>query len=151
MIPSSEAPITAVSGLIINSTNQVLMGLRHATQSPPSVWEIPGGKVERGEHERPALVREMQEELGVKVIPLELISVATFHADRRLNLLLYVCHLDEHKALRPMESQELQWVSMLDARLHRPCLPSFYLWYSDILAHLDNPNRAQPYFDPFIE
>jgi len=151
MIPSTEAPITAVSGLILNSTNQVLMALRHPTQSPPSVWEIPGGKVEPGEFERAALIREMREELGVKVIPLELISVTSIHADRRLNLLLYACVVDEHAPLRAMESQQLQWVSMLDARLHKPCLPSFYLWYSDILAYIDNPARSKPYFDPFIE
>ncbi len=32
-------------------------------------WEFPGGKVERGEHDLDALVRECQEELGVRVEP----------------------------------------------------------------------------------
>jgi 8-oxo-dGTP diphosphatase len=38
-----------------------------ARRNHPPGWELPGGKVEPGESERAALVRELREELGVTV------------------------------------------------------------------------------------
>jgi ADP-ribose pyrophosphatase YjhB (NUDIX family) len=38
-------------------------------------WSIPGGTVERGESLEQALVREMREETGLEVRPLELLTV----------------------------------------------------------------------------
>lgn len=140
MLPTmNREPLTVVSGLIVGDNNQVLMALRHPTQSPPSVWEIPGGKVERGEYERDALVREMHEELGVKVLVGQLLSVASFNWDRRINMLLFVCTVDEDKAMQPLESVKLDWVDPREARMHRPCLPSLHTWYPDIESYIVKP------------
>lgn len=45
----------------------LLAGRRSAPQALAGLWEFPGGKVEPGEDAREALVREVQEELGVRI------------------------------------------------------------------------------------
>ncbi len=56
-------------------------GLVLLTRRPPGgplglQWEFPGGKIERGESVHQALEREIREELGVEVQPLEVLEVA---------------------------------------------------------------------------
>ena len=56
----------ALAGCIImNADGDVLM--LHRKTPKRTQWEIPGGKVEPGEPATDAAVRELQEELGVKV------------------------------------------------------------------------------------
>lgn len=45
--------------------NKILICQRTRHQPMPLKWEFPGGKIEQGEQPRDALVRELEEELGV--------------------------------------------------------------------------------------
>ena len=53
-----------VAGLFLRD-NKILICQRTRYQPMPLKWEFPGGKIETGEQPRDALVREIQEELGV--------------------------------------------------------------------------------------
>lgn len=55
-----------VVAAVIERADELLVSLRHPKGPRPSQWEFPGGKVERGESEHQALVREIREELGVR-------------------------------------------------------------------------------------
>ena len=55
-----------VGGVIINDSNKILLLLRK-NDPEAGCWSIPGGSVEFGEKVEDALVREIYEELNIKV------------------------------------------------------------------------------------
>ena len=72
----SRRMVTVVCGCIRRKGgHQVLLSMRHAPGVPglDGKWEIPGGKIEFGETPEQALIREIQEELGMKVKPIRLL------------------------------------------------------------------------------
>jgi 8-oxo-dGTP diphosphatase len=57
-----------VRGIIRNSDGEILIVKRHPkSRTDPEMWELPGGKVEKGEHFADALVREIKEETNLDV------------------------------------------------------------------------------------
>ncbi len=78
----------------------------------PGLWEFPGGKLEEGETPEQALIRELEEELGIStrsacLAPLAFVS----HTYESFHLLmpLYVCRRWEGTA-QPREHLALKWV-----------------------------------------
>lgn len=60
--------ITEVAAaVLLHEDGRFLLGRRPAGTFYAGYWEFPGGKVEPGETPRDALVRELQEELGIQV------------------------------------------------------------------------------------
>ncbi|MEN9902513.1 MAG: hypothetical protein RL651_1177 [Pseudomonadota bacterium] len=64
-----EAKLTRVSAAVIfrNYSTEYLLAQRPPGKAYAGYWEFPGGKVEAGESFADALVRELQEELGIYV------------------------------------------------------------------------------------
>lgn len=63
-------PVLVVAALIqrdFDSEGRILVVRRGPGQSGAGFWEFPGGKVEDGEDPRAALVREIDEELGIHI------------------------------------------------------------------------------------
>ncbi|MCH5295862.1 MAG: (deoxy)nucleoside triphosphate pyrophosphohydrolase [Treponema sp.] len=60
---------------------KILIARRNPTGQMGGRWEFPGGKVEAGEDERDAVIRELREEFGVTVSVGELIAETTFLHD----------------------------------------------------------------------
>ena len=59
--------MAVVAAAIDNGEGRVLMQRRPPGKRHAGLWEFPGGKVEPGESPRAALVRELDEELGIAV------------------------------------------------------------------------------------
>jgi len=57
--------LLVVAVALIDSDGRVLMSTRPAGRAYEGLWEFPGGKVEAGETPEAALVRELEEELGI--------------------------------------------------------------------------------------
>lgn len=52
---------------LIDRDNRILLARRPEGKAMGGLWEFPGGKVEPGESPEHALIRELQEELGIEV------------------------------------------------------------------------------------
>lgn len=61
-------PIVLVAAAaLIDSDGRVLIAQRPEGKQLAGLWEFPGGKVEPGERPEDALIRELDEELGIQV------------------------------------------------------------------------------------
>lgn len=83
-----------VAVALTDTAGRVLVQQRPAGKQMAGLWEFPGGKVEPNETPEAALVRELDEELGITVAA-DALHPLTFAseplADRHLLLLLYLC------------------------------------------------------------
>ena len=70
---SPSAPVVGVGGVVIRDGKVLL--IRRGKPPLYGRWVVPGGTVELGESLEQALVREMREETGLEVAPLEVLTV----------------------------------------------------------------------------
>lgn len=109
-------PIVLVAAAaLIDVDNRVLIAERPAGKSMAGLWEFPGGKVAPGETPEQALLRELQEELGIEVCE-TCLAPFTFasHSYEGFHLLmpLYLCRNWEGE-VTPREGQRIKWVRAL--------------------------------------
>jgi 8-oxo-dGTP diphosphatase len=111
----SESKLLLVAAVaLVDPDGRVLLAERPAGKQLAGMWEFPGGKVDAGETLEEALIRELQEELGITV---EKACLAPFtfasHAYDSFHLLmpLYVCRVWEG-TVQPLEGQRLAWVKV---------------------------------------
>jgi 8-oxo-dGTP diphosphatase len=64
---ATVCPVIVVGAAVIRR-GRLLATRRRAPSALAGGWEFPGGKVEAGESEQDALVRECREELGVEIV-----------------------------------------------------------------------------------
>jgi len=74
-------------------------------------WEFPGGKAEPGESDADALVRECEEELGVRVEVGEQVGVDVPLAGGASLLRVYLARLIGDDQPRPIEHSALRWLT----------------------------------------
>lgn len=104
--------LLVVAVALIDSDRRVLLQQRAPGRHMAGLWEFPGGKVDSGERPEAALVRELEEELGIAVAEDRLEAAAFASAplgERHLILLLYLCR-DWQGDPQPLDASELKWL-----------------------------------------
>ncbi|TMJ15176.1 MAG: (deoxy)nucleoside triphosphate pyrophosphohydrolase [Alphaproteobacteria bacterium] len=107
-----------VAAALLGGDGKVLLQQRPEGTAMAGLWEFPGGKIEAGETPEAALVRELAEELGIRVeegalTPLTFASAPL--GERHLLLLLYGCRewSGEPQALH---ASALKWATPAEMR-----------------------------------
>lgn len=112
--------IHVVAAVIERNDQAILCALRSPSMSMPNMWEFPGGKIEKGEFPKAALIREIKEELDCTIEVGEQIEDVHYeYPSFIVNLLTYKAMIingrpqaKQHRELRwlpPSQLSSLQW------------------------------------------
>jgi 8-oxo-dGTP diphosphatase len=109
--PSARAGIVVVAAALFDRDGRVLIAQRPRGKPLAGRWEFPGGKVDAGESERQALVRELREELGIDVLAARpFMRLTHAYAERDVQLSLWIVERFSGEP-RSLDSQALKWVA----------------------------------------
>jgi 8-oxo-dGTP pyrophosphatase MutT (NUDIX family) len=109
-----------VVGCIIQKDDKILMLYRSAKETDPSLWGIPAGKVEPGESDIEAVIREIEEETSIKLSPDDLKGLGVLpiqYPDFLVEFPIFHAKLDAEPEilLQPREHIDYQWIKPVDA------------------------------------
>jgi 8-oxo-dGTP diphosphatase len=97
---------------LIDPDKRVLIAQRPEGKAMAGLWEFPGGKVEPGETPEETVIRELLEELAIKVTE-PCLAPLTFashdYGEFHILLPLFVCRRWEGQP-EPREAQQIKWV-----------------------------------------
>lgn len=115
-MPTTEADqkptLMVVAAALIDVDGRVLLSQRPEGKAMAGLWEFPGGKIEKGESPEAALIRELDEELGIdtKESCLAPLTFASHdYEDFHLILMLYACRR-WWGVPTPKENNPITWV-----------------------------------------
>ncbi len=110
--------VLVAAAALIDADGRVLLAQRPEGKSLAGLWEFPSGKVEPDESPEAALIRELDEELGVEthescLAPLTFAS----HAYEDFHLLMPLFAIRRWQGTpHPREGQKLSWARPRDLR-----------------------------------
>lgn len=107
--------INVVAAIIKNGEGKILITQRNLKKSQGGLWEFPGGKIEKGETREEAIIREIKEELTIKINVESYLGEKVFeYPEKSINLIALNCrvksgniYLTEHEEARWVEKEEL--------------------------------------------
>ncbi len=104
------------ANVLVLRNNQVLLGRRYQTGYMDGHYSIIGGHLEPGESLRQAAMRELQEEVGLKVSEQDLTFVHLMHHlnDSPRLQVFFLLNLDEGepKIMEPESCDDLRWFDL---------------------------------------
>ena len=83
-----------VVAAILEKEGKILLAQRPEHADQPGMWEFAGGKVEAGETQQEALIRELREELGIEAVPARYVASHQREVSQRL-IHLHAWHVPE--------------------------------------------------------
>jgi 8-oxo-dGTP diphosphatase len=103
-----------VRGIIKNDSGEILIVKRHPkSRTDPEMWELPGGKVEKGEHFADALIREIKEETDLDVSVGDFAEAVQndYSHKRTVQLMMYLTDIEGDVKISE-EHTEFMWASI---------------------------------------
>jgi 8-oxo-dGTP diphosphatase len=107
-----------VVAAVIEHEGRYLITQRRPNAVLPLLWEFPGGKVEEGETDAAALLREVRHRLGVEITVGQLISFVSHPYEKyTVDLYLYECSIESGEPV-PKAVHAYKWVTSAEFDQH---------------------------------
>jgi len=95
----------------ITKNNQFIITKRQKNKLLANLWELPGGKIKNNENLSDALIREVSEELDIKITNLNYIGkIKHQYSHFKLNITLFKCNYFKGQP-KPQHSQAYKWIT----------------------------------------
>ncbi len=144
--------VTVVCACIMRQGGQeILLSMRQAPEVPGlhGKWELPGGKIEFGETPEQTIVREIREELGIKVVPRRLLPYLHTnlweyaHAVQHVVLACYECEIEGDDAyaggdgVRWFHINQIDFESTLPGTREFVSLSTKSAWFDEVYIEFE--------------
>jgi 8-oxo-dGTP diphosphatase len=111
-MPKANGQHIHVTCAIIERDGLVLAAQRSEVMSLPLKWEFPGGKICQGESPEECLIREINEEMGVRVTITSPLKPSTYrYPSVMVTLYPFICYLKKEEPV-PLEHAALLWLPL---------------------------------------
>lgn len=104
----------AAKAFIMKDSKLLILKRRLNDVQKPSIWEIPGGRLEFGENPFDGLKREIKEEAGIDVDVLHPINIRHFERDdgQTITLLIFLCKALNDGVVLSEEHSDFKWIPL---------------------------------------
>jgi 8-oxo-dGTP diphosphatase len=117
-----QAPLLAVGAVVVQEGRVLLV--RRGSQPLKGHWTLPGGALELGESLAEGVAREVREETGLKVEPVELVEIIDrIHRDGqriRYHYVIadYLCRVNGGELRAASDAEAVRWVERAEWNSH---------------------------------
>lgn len=105
----------ATKGFIVNDNKLLIIKRAPDEVQMPGIWEVPGGRLDPGEHPQKGLQREVEEETGLTVEVKHPLSVRHFERvdGQTITMMIFLCKVldNQVKGVKLSEEHsEYEWI-----------------------------------------
>ena len=129
----------ATKGMILNNDNKVLILQRaNDDEFKPSIWELPGGNLEKHESEKDGLKREIMEETGLKIDIINVLDSRSFMKKEkfRLRIITFLCKAKTTNIVLSYEHKDFAWVDVKTAKKKVEYFDDAFNFYNKIKIYI---------------
>lgn len=123
----------AAKGFVINADKKILIIKRRPNDvHSPSIWEVPGGRIDIGEDPVEGVRREVLEETGIAITVHEPLGVRSFTRDdgQHITMIIFRCTPNTEEVTLSEEHTDFEWKDTAGAKelLHPAFRSQFEVW-----------------------